>query len=311
MILLLILCVLLAIVLGGSWYAYRVAFFSPKKGRDRIPVHNGPQFAPYREEMERIYNRLNERPCEFVTIFSHDGLKLSGRYYHINDGAPLDIGFHGYKSSCLTDFSGGSGLSIQLGHNLLLVDQRAHGKSEGHTICFGIQERWDVLSWVDYALERFGPDTKILLYGISMGASTVLMASDLELPENVKGIIADCPYSSPKAIIRSVAGKRGLPVGLVWPFAVIGAKVYGGFDVQETDAVRAVKNARVPILLIHGEADGFVPCEMSEEVYRANTEKVQRHTFPGADHGISYLVDTPRYQKTVTQFVEKVLAQSA
>lgn len=307
MILLLILCLLLAIVLGGSYYTYRIAFFSPKKDRDRIPAHNGPQFEPYREEMARIYNQLNDRPCEFVTVFSQDGLKLSGRYYHTKDGAPLDIGFHGYRSCALTDFSGGSELSFQLGHNVLLVDQRAHGKSEGRTIAFGIKERWDVLSWVDYALDRFGPDTEILLYGISMGAATVLMASNLELPGNVKGIIADCPYSSPKAIIRRVAEKRGIPAKLAWPFVVIGAKVYGGFDIKETDAAQAVKNAKVPILLIHGEADGFVPCEMSEAVYNANTENVQRHTFPGADHGISYLVDTPRYRQVVTEFMERIL----
>ena len=277
------------------------------KDRDRIPSTSGHQYDPYREEMARIYHQLNDRTCEFVTIFSHDGLKLSGRYYHVKDGAPLDIGFHGYRSSCLTDFSGGSELSFQLEHNVLLVDERAHGKSEGRSITFGIQERQDVLSWVDYAVERFGEDTKILLYGVSMGAATVLMASDLDLPENVKCIIADCPYSSPEKIIRKVAVQMGISDRLAWPFVKIGAKIYGGFDISETDAARAVKNAKVPILILHGEADGFVPCEMSEEVYLSNTEKVQRYTFPGADHGISHLVDTPRYRQIVTEFIQKVL----
>lgn len=307
MIFIILLCILLVVLLGGGYYAYRIAFFSPMKDRDRIPSTSGHQYDPYREEMARIYHQLNDRTCEFVTIFSHDGLKLSGRYYHVKDGAPLDIGFHGYRSSCLTDFSGGSELSFQLEHNVLLVDERAHGKSEGRSITFGIQERQDVLSWVDYAVERFGEDTKILLYGVSMGAATVLMASDLDLPENVKGIIADCPYSSPEKIIRKVAVQMGISDRLAWPFVKIGAKIYGGFDISETDAARAVKNAKVPILILHGEADGFVPCEMSEEVYLSNTEKVQRYTFPGADHGISYLVDTPRYRQIVTEFIQKVL----
>ena len=307
MIFILLLCVVLLVLLGGGYYAYRVAFFSPMKDRERIPSTSGHQYDPYREEMARIYHQLNDRPCEFVTIFSHDGLKLSGRYYHVKDGAPLDIGFHGYRSSCLTDFSGGSELSFQLKHNVLLVDERAHGKSEGRTITFGIQERQDVLSWVDYAVERFGGDVKILLYGVSMGAATVLMASELDLPEKVQGIIADCPYSSPEKIIRKVAVQMGISDRLAWPFVKIGAKVYGGFDISETDAARAVKNAKVPILIIHGEADGFVPCEMSEEVYQSNTEKVQRHTFPGADHGISYLVDTARYRQVVTEFIQTVL----
>ena len=297
---------LLAVLFGGGYYAYRVAFFSPAEGRDKIPSMDCPQYEPYRQEMARIYHQLNDRPCEFVTVTSHDGLTLSGRYYHVKDGAPLDIGFHGYRSSPLTDFSGGSELSFQLGHNVLLVDERAHGKSEGRTITFGILERQDVLRWVEYAVDHFGPDTEIILYGVSMGAATVLMASGLELPGNVKGIIADCPYSSPKAIIRKVAGQMGIPAWLAWPFVKIGAKVYGGFDIDETDAARAVKNTKVPILIIHGECDGFVPCEMSD-IVSENPEFVTRHTFPNADHGISYLVDTTRYRQIVTDFLKKVL----
>ena len=307
MVLLVLLCLVAAVLLGGAYYAYRIAFFSPKNDRDRIPSTSGHQYDPYREEMARIYHQLNDRPCEFVTITSHDGLKLSGRYYHVKDGAPLDIGFHGYRSSCLTDFSGGSELSFQLGHNVLLVDQRAHGKSEGRTIAFGIQERQDLLKWVEYAVDRFGDGVKIILYGVSMGGATVLLASELDLPKNVKGIIADCPYSAPIDIILHVGKKMSLPSWLIRPFAILGAKIFGGFDLTETDAKKAVKNAMVPILIIHGEADGFVPHEMSD-IVEQNPTLVTRHTFPGADHGISYLVDTPRYRKLVTEFMEKVLA---
>ena len=307
MIWIIFICLILAALLGGGYYAYRIAFSSPKEGRDKIPVHSGKQYDPYREEMARLYSQLGGRPCEFVTIRSQDGLTLSGRYYHAADGAPLDIGFHGYRSSPLTDFCGGAELSFQLGHNLLLVDQRAHGKSQGRTITFGIKERWDVLSWVQYAVDRFGETTKILLYGVSMGAATVLMASEVDLPDNVKGIIADCPYSSPSKIIRKVAKGMRIPDWLAWLFATVGAKVYGGFDLNETDAARAVKHAQVPILLIHGEADGFVPCDMSAEVQAANPGLVTRCTFPGADHGLSYLADTPRYRKIVTEFIARVI----
>ena len=107
-------------------------------------------------------------------------------------------------------------------------------------------------------------------------------------------------------MIRKVAKQMNIPDWLAWPFVVIGAKVYGGFDIRETDAAQAVKNAQVPILIIHGEADGFVPCEMSD-IAAHNPEMVVRHTFSGADHGISYLADTPRYQKLVTEFMQKVL----
>lgn len=299
-------CILVVFLLGGAYYAYRVAFYSPKQNRDHIPSTSGAQYDPYREKMARIFKQLQDRSCEFVTVTSHDGLTLSGRYYHVHDGAPLDIGFHGYRSSPMTDFSGGSELSFDLGHNLLLVDQRAHGKSQGSTITFGIKERQDVLTWVNYALERFGSDLKITLYGISMGGATVLMASQLPLPENVRGIIADCPYSSPMDIILHVGRSMPIPNWLIRPFVILGARIFGGFDVRECDAASAVTETSVPILIIHGEADSFVPSEMSN-IASKNPQMVVRHTFPGADHGISYLVDSQRYRQLVTEFMQKTL----
>lgn len=304
---LVLLCLLLSILFGGGYYAYRVAFYSPKAGRENLPVHKGKQYEPHLDEIARLLQDMIDRPCEAVSIPSYDGLTLSGRYYHVSDGAPLDIAFHGYRSASLTDFCGGAQISRELGHNLLLVDQRAHGKSQGRTISFGIKERYDVLSWVDYALERFGPDTKILLFGISMGASTVLMASELPLPDNVRGILADCPYSTPTKIILTVARRMRIPTVAAAVFSWAGAKVYGGFDLREADPIRAVKQARVPILLIHGEVDGFVPCDMSSEIQRANPQLVYRCTFPGADHGISFLTDPNRYRQIVREFSEKIL----
>ena len=306
--LIIFLCLLTAILLGGSWYAYKIAFYSPRKNRDQVITPKDSQYDPYRAVMARIFHQLNDRPCEFVTIESRDGLKLSGRYYHVKDGAPLDIGFHGYRSNPITDFSGGTELSFQMGHNVLLVDERAHGRSDGNTIGFGILERQDLLEWVNYAISRFGDDVKILLYGVSMGGATVLMASALDLPENVKGIIADCPFASPIEIILDVGRKTmpWLPSWLVKPFAILGARIYGGFDLLETDASQEVAVSKVPILIIHGEDDRYVPCEMSNLV-SANPQLVERHTFPGAAHGISYLADTPRYHRIVKEFIAKVM----
>lgn len=300
------LCILAVILLLGSLYAYKIAFYSPKEGRDQINRPQDPQYDPYRPEMRRIFHQLNDRPFERVTVPSLDGLLLSGRYYHISDGAPLDIGFHGYRSHPVTDFSGGSELSFQLGHNLLLVDQRAHGCSEGRTITFGILERLDLLCWVNYAAKRFGADVPIMLYGVSMGGATVLMASDLEFPANVRGIVADCPFTVPLDVILHVGKATPFPNWLIKPFVILGARIWGGFDLLETDAIRAVRNAKIPVLIIHGEDDRYVPCSMSEDASAVNPEMVQRFTFPGAAHGISYLVDTPRYQQIVKDFLKKV-----
>ena len=304
MLLVVLLLVLADAILGGAYYGYRVAFYSPPRKEAPVIHMEGTPFEPYRQEITRLYRQIRDRECEFVTIRSQDGLILSGRYYHVQDNAPLDIGFHGYRSGPFSDFAGGSELSFHLGHNLLLVDQRAHGKSQGSTITFGIRERQDVLCWIEYALERFGSETKILLYGVSMGAATVLMASELPLPDNVKGIIADCPYSVPMDVILHVGKSNPMPQCLIRPFVWLGARIYGGFDLLEMDTIQAVRKSRTPILIIHGEADGFVPCEMSEAPCQANPDFVRRVTFPGADHAISYLVDTPRYWQEVIQFLE-------
>ena len=305
--LILLLCVVVIVMLFGAYYAYKIAFYSPAQDRDQVVKPQDPQYDPYRTEMRRIYQQLKDRPCETVSILSGDGLVLSGRYYHVKDNAPLDLCFHGYRSHAFTDFSGGSELSFAMEHNLLLVDQRAHGKSQGRTISFGIHERQDVLRWVHYAVERFGDEVKIVLYGVSMGGATVLMASDLELPDNVKGIVADCPYAKPLDIILYVGQDTPFPNWLIKPFSILGARIFGGFDLLETDAVKAVQHAKLPILLIHGEADKYVPCSMSAQIETANPKIVRRFTFPDAAHGISYLTDTPRYHRIVKEFLNSIL----
>ena len=302
-----LLCLVLAVIFGGSYYAYRIAFYSPTKDREMIPEVTDPHYTPFKAVIRDLFHELKNRPCEYVTITSRDGLTLSGRYYHTADGAPLAIGFHGYKSCWLTDFCGGADVAFQMGQNVLLVDERAHGKSQGRTITFGIKERQDLLCWLEYALDRFGHDTKILLYGVSMGGATVLMASGMDLPDNVQGIIADSPYSSPLDIILEVGRQRNYPVNLIKPFVILGAKIYGGFGVRETSGAEAVKQAKVPIMIIHGEGDTFVPVEMSRQMQESNPELITLHTFPDAYHVLSYMVDTPRYRKLVKEFMEKVL----
>ena len=307
MILYILICLVLAIIFGGSYYAYRIAFYSPTKDREKIPEVTDPHYTPFKAVIRDLFHELKNRPCEYVTITSRDGLTLSGRYYHTADGAPLAIGFHGYKSCWLTDFCGGADVAFQMGQNVLLVDERAHGKSQGRTITFGIKERQDLLCWLEYALDRFGHDIKILLYGVSMGGATVLMASGMDLPDNVQGIIADSPYSSPLDIILEVGRQRNYPVNLIKPFVILGAKIYGGFDVRETSGAEAVKQAKVPIMIIHGEGDTFVPVEMSRLMQESNPDLITLHTFPDAYHVLSYMVDTPRYRKLVKEFMEKVL----
>ena len=141
-----------------------------------------------------------------------------------------------------------------------------------------------------------------------MGATTVLMAAGLGLPENVIGIIADCPYSSPKEIIMKVCSDMKLPARLMYSFVRLGAKLYGHFDLEAADAAEAVCHAKVPILLIHGEDDRFVPCSMSQKIFErfkeANPDgNMLLETFPGAGHGISFMEDEVRYGRIIDKAI--------
>lgn len=299
------LCVLSLLV---AYYAYRVAFYSPK--RDPKETYKLPKGKQYEKELENIkmwIEEIQELPHEEIYISSHDGKKLYGRYYHTADHAPVQVMLHGYKSSAYLDFCGGIKFARKSGQNLLVVDQRSHGKSDGSTITFGIEERNDCIDWVNYVIERFGADTKIILSGLSMGAATVLMTANQNPPSNVVGIIADCPYSSPKEIIKKVCQEdMHLPANLMYPFIKLGARIFGKFDLDASDAVSAVKESTVPILIFHGDDDHFVPCQMSQKLKEAAPEKVTLEIVPGAGHGLCYLVGPRQYEKATIQFMDQV-----
>lgn len=306
-----VILLILIILLGpASYIAYRKVFYAPKRLTDedfKMPV--GEQYDKRRAGISKCINTMLARPFEPVTITSHDGLTLYARYYHAADNAPLQIQFHGYKSSAVLDFSGGSTFAGNIGHNALVVDQRSHGKSEGNCITFGIRERMDCLSWVNYALNRFGTDTKIILAGLSMGAATVLMSTTLPLPENVVGIMADCPFSSPKEVIKKVGRDLHLPVTILYPIIRLGARLYGGFDLEACSPLEAVRHTNIPILLFHGEDDRFVPCDMSREIAKACASPILFETVPDAGHGLSYLVSPKRYESLTMEFIRNVLGE--
>jgi pimeloyl-ACP methyl ester carboxylesterase len=286
------------------WYIFRTAFYNPPAKRNTIddPI-NGAQYEAVAEHIYCISHIMERAPCEEIQITSFDGCTLLGRYYHLHDGAPLEILFHGYRSCAFRDCSGGHLLSRKMGFNALVVDQRAHGKSGGNTITFGITEHLDCKMWIDYAVHRFGSHCPIVLNGISMGAATVLMAAGLELPENVVCIVADSPYSTPSAIIEKVCTDRHYPVALCRPFLHLAARIFGRFRLNGCSAKEAVKDAKIPILLIHGEDDRLVPCSMSFEIAQSCSSEATVQTFPRAGHGLSYLIDPVRYEKVVYEFL--------
>ncbi len=304
--------ILILLFLISVYVIYRICFgaFRPKWEGEKVEYYApvGEAYEPFKEVIETgIRTVMDARDFEPVEINSVDGLKLRGRYYHRNDGAPLVIFMHGYKGNFYRDGNGIFTYSKKFGFNVLLVYQRSQGLSEGKSITFGIMERQDCKSWVEYAINRFGSDQKILISGISMGGATVMMAADVGLPDNVKGIMSDCGFSSPKEILCSVMDSLKLPSKLLYPLAKLGAKWFGGFDLEETSAVESLKNSKIPVLLIHGEGDDFVPCWMSKKCHEVCVSDKELLIVPGFGHGMSYCYKPKEYEKAMDKFFEKTL----
>ncbi len=298
MIILGIMLTILAVFLLICRYCYRVAFYAPprKPLKTEFDLPGGPAYEPFHEQMKTWVRANRKLPRQHFSITSFDGLKLTATYYEFAPDAPMEIMFHGYRGNAERDLPGGVQRCFACHRSAFVVDQRCAGGSEGNTITFGIHERKDCLKWVDFVISHFGADVKIILTGISMGAATVLMAAGEELPDNVIGILADCGYSSPRAIMERVMEKNmGLPPKLCWPFVRWGAKIFGKFDPEECSPLEAMQRCKKPVIFFHGEDDDFVPCYMSREVYDACPTKKHIFIVPGADHGLSYPVAPEEY----------------
>lgn len=135
-----------------------------------------------------------------------------------------------------------------------------------------------------------------------MGASTVMIAAEYDLPDNVIGLLADCGFTSAPDIIKKVMRQMKLPADLLYPFVKLGAKLYGNFDVEETSSLEAMRRCRLPIIFFHGEDDDYVPCDMSRDLYAACTAPKQLVTVSGAGHGLAFMVDQEAYLRALDDF---------
>jgi pimeloyl-ACP methyl ester carboxylesterase len=293
-----------------SYICFRMAFYVPKKviiGPDDYPIPDGEIYEPYREQMVAWMKEIRALPCRELTTVSHDGLTLYGKYYEFSPNAPLEIMFHGYRGCAERDLCGGVQRAFSLGHSALIVDQRGAGHSGGNVISFGVNESKDCLQWVDKAIEVFGSEVRIIMTGISMGASTVLMAAGNELPKNVVAVLADCGYTSAKEIIQVVIRHMHLPPKLAYPFVRLGGILFGRFDPNDADATAALANCKVPVIFAHGDTDDFVPYYMSKVNYDACPSTKALVTIPGAGHGLCYLADQEGYLAQLKAFFDSVI----
>ncbi len=302
-VLFIILILLILAVLGASIYFFFFALVRRKKIMDITNSRSWQKYADLiREGRAWIENKEHDK----VEIESFDGLKLRGRFLPNGDSKKTILLMHGYRSCGKNDFGCVAEYYYSLGFNLLIVDQRAHGESEGRYITFGVRERYDCTGWVKYLNSRIGEDSDIFLDGISMGAATVLMASGLDLPENVRGIIADCGFTSPYDIFCHVL-KRDYhlpPFPLIYTTDLL-SRIFAGFSFKEYSTVEAMKKNKLPVIFVHGEDDTFVPARMSIQTHDACTAEKEISIVSGARHGMSYLVDTENCQKKIKAFFER------
>ena len=304
----LVLLILLVLVLGGAYVCFYLAFYSPDRptvltDEDRFPP--GKIYKPYHPRMRQWAAQVDGMPYEALAVTSCDGLTLRGKYYELTPDSPVEILFHGYRGLAERDLCGAVQRCFAVGHSAILVDQRAGGRSDGHVITFGVKESEDALVWIEEVTRRFGDERPVILAGVSMGASTVMLAAGKDLPPNVVGVLADCGYTTAPSIIKKVIRQMHLPTSLLYPLVRLGAILYGNFDPNEADCPAALARATVPVILFHGETDDFVPCEMSRENFAACTSPKRLVTTPDAGHGLCYPADEEGYIAAVRAFDEQ------
>ena len=303
--------VLVAAGAAGTAYFYGRTMERQQVDMERTIKMAGTDWSQYSDILAERKAFMLEQPHEDVYQTAFDGLKLHAAYFppikENSEKKRVVICFHGYTSKGLADFTGLTDYYFRHGYAMLHPDARAHGDSEGDYIGFGCLDRKDALGWIDWVLQKCGTDVEIFLHGISMGGATVLMASGLELPPQVKGIISDCGFTSPKEVFTHVLNTMyHLPAFPIIPAANIVNKRLAGYGMDECNAKREVAKAKVPILFIHGSKDTFVPVKMCQELYDCCASPKKKLIVEGAAHGESYFKDMKAYEEALDEFTNNL-----
>ena len=274
------------------------------------------QYAPLLQERKAFMLAQDHRE---ISQMSFDNLKLHATFFpaleEYVDKTEMAAGkkkavicFHGYTSKGMSDYIGLSDYYLKRGYAMLLPDARAHGESEGEYIGFGCLDRKDALVWIHWLIQEVGEDVEIVLHGTSMGGATVLMTSGLELPAQVKGIVSDCGFTSPKEVFTHVLNSMyHLPAFPVIQGADIMNKKLAGYGMDECNAKREVAHAKIPILFIHGSNDTFVPTHMCNEIYDCCASPKKKLIVEGAAHAESYYKDTEKYEQALNEFFDEIM----
>lgn len=299
--------VLLILIAGGC------TFFMACLRREDLPWHNPDALkkTAYAKHIDLIaYSTrwLQEHHPQDIYVNSKDGLKLHGLWIPAEHPRGTILLAHGYRSTMLVDFGMVLDMYHKEGMNLLLPEQRCHGKSEGKYITFGVKESEDMLCWIAHHNQVLC-QCPVVVSGLSMGASTVMYMLDRPLPSNVKAAICDCGFTSPAEIIGKVFRETvHLPSEVFVLAADLFARVFAGFSFYERDSRKTLAKNKLPILLVHGKADDFVPCTMSEEAFACCSGEKYLILAEGAAHGYSYMKAKEEYYNRIVQILHTYLS---
>lgn len=297
---------------GEIAYFYGRTMKRGKAKTERTIKMAGTDWNQYMDMIQERKTAMLARPHSDLWQESYDGLKLHATYFPAQTGTEkkkIVICFHGYTSQGMSDYIGLSDYYQKRGFAMLLPDARAHGTSEGEYVGFGCLDRKDALVWINWAVGELGEEVEILLHGTSMGAATLLMLSGLEVPHQVKGIVSDCGFTSPKEVFTHVLHSMyHLPAFPVIPGADVVNRRLAGYGMDECNAKREVEKATVPILFIHGSADTFVPCSMCDEIYEHCASPKRKLIVEGAAHAESYYKDMESYENALTAFIAETMS---
>lgn len=264
---------------------------------------------PYYQEVDRAEEELKKIPYEPVSLISMDGKKLKGRFYPGQEGVQdVFLAVHGCRNHGTREYSFLSSYYRKAGVPFLLIDLRACGDSEGDYMTYGWKESEDLLLWISWLIGKCGESCRIFLHGISMGAGTVLMTGDKELPEQVAGVVADCGYTSAcDEFAYQIKKCFHMPMAAPILFLTnLISKKKAGFDIRKAAPIEAVKTCKVPHLFIHGDKDDYVPYYMMDELYEACNARKWKVTVPGAVHARSYYVNPELYEESLEKFRKEV-----
>ncbi len=236
-----------------------------------------------------------------IVIKSFDGLSLAGFFLQNNSNKTVLI-CHGFGASHW-QMQQYAKFFFEKNFNVLAIDGRAHGESEGACVGFGQFESQDILKWVEYLNEKW-PDNKIVLFGTSMGATAVCLASGGKL-KNVEAIIADCGFAKASDQIDFILKKYKLSLKILKKHLYSYAKRLYGLDIEQIDATKTVRHASVPILFIHGQSDDFVSPQNLDVLYDSTPPNLrEKFLVPNAEHMMAYPEAGVLYEKKISDFLK-------